>query len=178
MNFEISAELLDLRERTKRFIAEQVIPLENDVRETAHGPSEALRQDLVARARAAGLLTPHASVDMGGLGLSHVAKAVMFEEAGYSRLGPTALNIHAPDEGNIHLMELVADAGQKERWLRPQVQGLMTAPVPTPACSRPWPCAMAMTTSSTAASGSSPGLSMPATSSSWPAWKMVQPPCS
>jgi len=48
----------------------------------------------------AGLLTPHASREMGGLGLSHVEKAVVFEEAGYSTLGPTALNIHAPDEGN------------------------------------------------------------------------------
>jgi hypothetical protein len=42
------------------------------------------------------------------MGLSHVEKAVVFEEAGYSWLGPTALNIHAPDEGNIHLMEAVA----------------------------------------------------------------------
>ena len=60
---------------------------------------------------------------MGGLGLSHVAKAVVFEEAGYSRLGPTALNIHAPDEGNIHLLEAVASEAQKTRWLLPQVQG-------------------------------------------------------
>jgi acyl-CoA dehydrogenase len=59
----------------------------------------------------------------GGLGLSHVAKAAVFEEAGYSWLGPTALNIHAPDEGNIHLMEEVATRDQKERWLRPQVAG-------------------------------------------------------
>ena len=58
-------------------------------------------------------------------GLSHVQKAVVFEEAGYSWLGPTALNIHAPDEGNIHLMEEVATPDQKERWLRPQVQGLI-----------------------------------------------------
>ena len=71
----------------------------------------------------AGLLTPHASVEMGGLGLSHVEKAVVFEEAGYSRLGPTALNIHAPDEGNIHLLEAVVSEAHKERWLRPQVLG-------------------------------------------------------
>lgn len=51
-------------------------------------------------------------------------------------MGPTALNIHAPDEGNIHLMEAVATASQKERWLRPQVQGqirscfAMTEPSP------------------------------------------------
>jgi len=136
MNFELPPEIVELQERTRRFIAEQVIPLENDERQSSHGPSEALRQELVARARAAGLLTPHASREMGGLGLSHVAKAAVFEEAGYSWLGPTALNIHAPDEGNIHLMEVVASHAQKERWLRPQVEGrtrscfAMTEPSP------------------------------------------------
>lgn len=136
MDFELSADLVEWRDRTRQFIAEQVIPLENDVRQDSHGPSEALRRELVERARHAGLLTPHASVDMGGLGLSHVAKAIVFEEAGYSWLGPTALNIHAPDEGNIHLMEAVASDRQKERWLRPQVEGsirscfAMTEPAP------------------------------------------------
>ena len=136
MNFDLSPDLLDLQARTRRFIAEQVIPLENDDRQDHHGPQPALRRELVERARSAGLLTPHASTAMGGLGLSHLAKAVVFEEAGYSWLGPTALNIHAPDEGNIHLMEEVANAAQKERWLRPQVQGhtrscfAMTEPEP------------------------------------------------
>jgi acyl-CoA dehydrogenase len=136
MDFQLSPELLALRERVRRFIAEEIIPLETDPRAGAHGPSEDLRHDLVGRARAAGLLTPHASAAMGGLGLSHVAKSVVFEEAGYSWLGPTALNIHAPDEGNIHLMEEVATTAQKERWLRPQVEGrtrscfAMTEPAP------------------------------------------------
>lgn len=136
MNFELSAELLELQARTRRFIAEKIIPLERDVRQSAHGPDEALRQALVALARDEGLLTPHASIEMGGMGLSHMAKAVVFEEAGYSWLGPIALNVHAPDEGNIHLMEEVANAEQKARWLRPQVQGqtrscfAMTEPAP------------------------------------------------
>lgn len=123
MDFTLSKELIELRDKTREFIQTQVIPLENDPRQDGHGPHEELRQELVARAKVAGLLTPHASTEMGGMGLSHIAKAVMFEEAGYSWLGPTALNIHAPDEGNIHLMEEVASPAQKERWLRPQVQG-------------------------------------------------------
>jgi acyl-CoA dehydrogenase len=136
MEFQFSAEISELRDRTRRFITTHVIPLENDARQSAHGPSEDLRQELVGRARSVGLLTPHASTEMGGLGLSHIAKAVVFEEAGYSWLGPTAMNIHAPDEGNIHLMEVAANAEQKERWLRPQVQGhirscfAMTEPAP------------------------------------------------
>jgi len=136
MDFSLSPKLVELQQRTRAFIAEDVIPLENDARQTAHGPSEALRTELVERARRAGLLTPHASTELGGLGLSHVEKAIVFDEAGYSPLGPVALNIHAPDEGNIHLMEVVATPAQKERWLRPLVDGrirscfAMTEPAP------------------------------------------------
>jgi acyl-CoA dehydrogenase len=136
MDFSLTPAQLELQERTRRFIADKIIPLENDPRATSHGPTEELRAQLVGLAREAGLLTPHASIDMGGLGLSHTDKAIVFEEAGYSTLGPTAMNIHAPDEGNIHLMEMVATEEQKERWLRPQVQGLtrscfaMTEPHP------------------------------------------------
>jgi acyl-CoA dehydrogenase len=136
LNFEVPEHLKALQLRTRRFIAEEVIPLERDSRTTVHGPSESLRQELVEKARGAGLLTPHASVEAGGLGLSHLAKAIVFEEAGYSTLGPTALNIAAPDEGNIHLMEAVATASQKARWLRPQIEGkirscfCMTEPAP------------------------------------------------
>ncbi|TDU26749.1 acyl-CoA dehydrogenase [Panacagrimonas perspica] len=123
MDFTLSAELLDLQQRTRQFIADEVIPLENDPRQHAHGPEESLRDELVARARKAGLLTPHASAHYGCLALDHRAKAIVFEEAGYSPLGPIALNIHAPDEGNIHLMEEVCTDAQKERWLRPMVEG-------------------------------------------------------
>jgi acyl-CoA dehydrogenase len=136
MNFSIPKELLDLQQITRTFIAEQIIPFETDAGMTAHGPTEKLRQQLLAKSRSEGLLTPHASVEMGGLGLSHIAKAIVFEEAGYSPLGPVAMNIHAPDEGNIHLMEIVATDAQKDRWLRPLIQGkirscfAMTEPAP------------------------------------------------
>jgi len=136
MNFSLSPELLQLQQKVRTFIREQIIPYENDPRQDSHGPHEELRKELIEKARAAGLLTPHASKELGGLGLTHVEKAITFVEAGYSTLGPTAMNIHAPDEGNIHLMEVVANAEQKERWLKPLVQGkirscfAMTEPAP------------------------------------------------
>jgi acyl-CoA dehydrogenase len=136
MDFSLSPSQQDLQERTRRFIAEEVIPLENDPRQDHHGPHESLRDELVARAKRHGLLTPHASKEHGGLGLSHVDKAIVFEEAGYSPLGPVAMNIHAPDEGNVHLMEVVATSAQKARWLQPLVDGTvrscfcMTEPPP------------------------------------------------
>lgn len=116
MSVELPAELPQLQEKTRTFIRDKIITMERDPRQDAHSPHETLRRDLVTLAREAG-----ASKVMEGMGLSHIAKAVVFEEAGYSRLGPTALNIHA--QGDIHLMEEVATAAQKKRWLRPQVQG-------------------------------------------------------
>jgi acyl-CoA dehydrogenase len=136
MNFSLTPELIALQEQTRQFIHQTIIPMEGDPRETQHGPTSEFRQELIGLARKAGLLTPHASKKHGGLGLSHVEKAVVFEEAGYSRLGPIAMNIHAPDEGNIHLMEHVANAAQQKRWLIPQVEGklrscfAMTEPSP------------------------------------------------
>jgi alkylation response protein AidB-like acyl-CoA dehydrogenase len=119
IDFELPADLRDLQARIRAFIAAEIIPLERDARCTPHGPTEDLKQALNDKARAAGLLSPHVAREYGGLALSHVGRAVAFEEAGYSPLGPVALNVAAPDEGNMHLLEAVATPAQKERWLRP-----------------------------------------------------------
>ena len=119
IDFDLGADLQALQARIRTFIADDIIPLESDPRRTPHGPTEELRRELTAKARAAGLLSPHVSHEYGGLALSHVGRAIAFEEAGYSPLGPLALNVFAPDEGNMHLLEAVATPEQKERWLRP-----------------------------------------------------------
>ncbi len=136
MDFSIPPELAELRDRTAQFIRDRIVPLESDPRQTRHGPTDDFRRELNALAAAAGLLAPHVGSEWGGLGLSHVGKALVFEEAGYSLLGPLAMNISAPDEGNMHLLEAVATPEQKERWLRPLARGeirscfCMTEPAP------------------------------------------------
>ncbi len=136
MDFTIPDELVALRERTERFVSEEILPREADRRQTAHGPTEAFRQELVALARAKGLLSPHVGRAWGGLGLDHRGKAIVFEAAGYAPLATIAMNIFAPDEANMHLLEAVADARQKEEWLRPLASGMirscfmMTEPAP------------------------------------------------
>ncbi len=123
MNFDLSPELKALQRRTREFIAQEIIPFENDARCTPHGPTEDLRRELIARAKAAGLLSAHMPEPLGGLGLDHRGKAIVFEEAGYSPLGPVAMNIAAPDEGNMHLMDVVATPAQRQRWLEPLARG-------------------------------------------------------
>ena len=136
IDFEVPPELAGLQARIRRFIADEIIPLESDARRTRHGPSEELRRELIDKAREAGLLAPHVAKEYGGLALTHVGRAIAFEEAGYSPLGPVALNVFAPDEGNMHLLEAIATPAQKERWLRPLAAGAirscfcMTEPIP------------------------------------------------
>ena len=136
MDFSIPDDIAELRERTERFVRDEMIPRERDSRLTAHGPTEEFRRELVALGRRAGLLSPHVGTEWGGLGLDHRGKAVVFEAAGYSPLGPIAMNCFAPDEANMHLLEQVAEARQKEEWLRSLAAGdirscfMMTEPAP------------------------------------------------
>jgi acyl-CoA dehydrogenase len=123
IDFELPAELVVLRDRVEAFIADKIVPYENDPRQTAHGAPESLRRELVDLARQAQLLSPHAPKQYGGLGLDHRGMAVVFEAAGWSTLGPLALNIQAPDEGNVNLLNAIATPEQKARWLAPLVRG-------------------------------------------------------
>ena len=113
IDFSLSAELAELKARTEACVRDVVIPYEGDSREGAHGPSDGLKRELMDKARAAGLLSPHVGREFGGMGLDKRAMAVVFEAAGYSLLGPQALNCAAPDEGNMHLLEQVGTDEQK-----------------------------------------------------------------
>ena len=125
-----------LAAKVRAFVCEKVIPFEKDPRNGAHGPTDALRRELNALAREAGILSPQVPRAYGGLALTHQQRALVFEAAGYSPLGPIALHCAAPDEGNMHLLEQVGSEAQKERFLRPLAQAeqrscfAMTEPPP------------------------------------------------
>lgn len=131
----LAPEVAALAARTAAFVRDVVIPAEPRDR-SEHGLDEALRAELQAAARAAGLFAPQAPRELGGLGLDLRGQAAVFEAAGYSLLGPQALNCAAPDEGNMHLLDVVATPAQRERYLRPLAAGdtrscfAMTEPPP------------------------------------------------
>jgi acyl-CoA dehydrogenase len=107
--------------RVEAFVREVVAPYEQDPRRGAHGPSDALIDELRDKARAAGVLTPHILAD--GSHLSHRETAQVLRAAGLSPLGPQAVNVAAPDEGNMFLLGRAASAEQRTRFLAPLVAG-------------------------------------------------------
>jgi len=125
-------EQIPLARRVEAFVREKIAPYERDLRRGPHGPAKDLVTELRDLARAAGLLTPHILAD--GSHLSHRETAQVLRAAGLSPLGPVALNVAAPDEGNMYLLGRVASPEQQRRFLQPLIEGrtrsafLMTEP--------------------------------------------------
>ncbi|GAA2208163.1 acyl-CoA dehydrogenase family protein [Nonomuraea monospora] len=128
--------VVELAERTAAFVREVVVPEEERHDGVAARGGEAMRVRLQAAAKQAGVFAPHVAAEYGGQALDMRGRAAVFEEAGWSLFGPLALNVAAPDEGNMHLLEFVASRAQKERYLRPLALGeirscfAMTEPAP------------------------------------------------
>jgi acyl-CoA dehydrogenase len=112
----------EIAAKVERFVRETIVPYERDERWTAHGPSTEMQTEMRTLARAAGLVTPHVSAS--GKHYSHRDTALILRAAGLSPLGPVALNVAAPDEGNMFLLGKVASPGQKEQFLRPLLAGV------------------------------------------------------
>lgn len=123
IDFDIPADLAAQRDEIRAFVAGKIVPYERDPRLTRHGPNEELRTELVDLARKAGLLTFQAPRRFGGREPSHCEQAVLYEAAGWSTLGPVALNCAAPDEGNMFILAKIANEQQAEEFLVPVIDG-------------------------------------------------------
>lgn len=119
----MSERAQEIANRVESFVREIVAPYERDPRfETyGHGPPDELVRELRAKAREAGVLTPHILAD--GSHLDQRETALVLKASGLSPLGPLAVNTMAPDEGNMYLLGKVASAEQKERFLKPLHSG-------------------------------------------------------
>ena len=119
----VSPRAQEIAARVEAFVREVVIPYEKDPRIEVHGhgPPEDLVAELRAKARAAGVLTPHILPDGGHL--TQRETAVVLRRSGLSPLGPVACNTMAPDEGNMYLLGKVGTPEQKRRFLDPLVAG-------------------------------------------------------
>jgi len=111
----------EMGERVEAFVRNIVVPYENDPRRAAHGPTQELVEELRAKARAAGVMTPHILSD--GSHMTQLETAAVLKRSGLSPLGPIAVNTMAPDEGNMFLLGKVATPAQKAKYLDRLVSG-------------------------------------------------------
>ncbi|MHB0775672.1 acyl-CoA dehydrogenase family protein [Halomonas sp. WWR20] len=138
MDFTLSSEIDDYRQRIRTFVDRELLPLERlpeafDVHENL---DESRLASLRVKARREGLWALQMPKARGGQGLSIVGMAACYEEMNRSIFGPVVFNSAAPDDGNMIVLNKVASEAQKDRWLQPIVEGrvrsafAMTEPPP------------------------------------------------
>ncbi len=138
MDFALPPDTEDLRARTRTLVETAIIPLEADP--TAWDAHENIALDRLETLRdnvkAAGLWLPQLRPAHGGLGVSHVTQAILYEEMNRALFGPAAFNCAAPDDGTMMMLAKIATPAQQARWLAPVASGAvrsafaMTEPTP------------------------------------------------
>jgi acyl-CoA dehydrogenase len=129
VDFELSPTAQSLREQLLEFMTDRVYPAESVYERQLEQSGEPhfhppVMEELKAEAQRRGLwnlFLPH-ETEWGG-GLSNLDYAPLAEITGRSMIAPEAINCAAPDTGNMEVLTMFGTEGQKERWLRPLLDG-------------------------------------------------------
>ena len=128
MDFEPSKRCTEFKERLSAFLDEHIHPAEavyeRQLRESGdphHQP--AIMEELKLRAREAGLWNMFLPDEEYGAGLSNSDYAPLAEMLGRSPIASEACNCSAPDTGNMEVLHQFGTPEQKDRWLRPLLDG-------------------------------------------------------
>jgi acyl-CoA dehydrogenase len=128
MDFEPTARSRDFQERLTAFMEERVHPAEPIYQDqlaglgNLHGEPEVM-EELKEEARSRGLWNLFHPDPEYGPGLTYAEYAPLAEISGRSHIGPEAINCAAPDTGNMEVLSQFGTPEQKERWLRPLLDG-------------------------------------------------------
>ena len=138
MDFTLSAEIKDYRDKIRAFVDTHLIPIENDKSKLDEHEmiAEPVLLELRQLARSEKLWALQMPKSRGGCELSKVGMSVCYEEMARSPFGPVVFNAAAPDDGNMMILEKVLPEDMKSDWLQPIVDGesrssfAMTEPLP------------------------------------------------
>jgi alkylation response protein AidB-like acyl-CoA dehydrogenase len=123
MDFTVSEKLQTILDMMKEFVRKELIPMEY---EFATKGFKALLPEIEEKrnmVRQMELWAPLHPKEYGGMGLSLMENAMIFEALGGTPLGLYAFGCQAPDAGNIEILHKYGNEEQKETYLRPAVEG-------------------------------------------------------
>ncbi len=127
MEFEIRPEAQMVLDQVKRFIDEKIIPNEStfieQAKSTPDGEDTPLMKELRAEAKELGLWNLFLPDSEWGAGLTNNEYAAMCEYTGKSAPASRVFNCNAPDTGNMEILLEFGTDEQKEKWLRPLLEG-------------------------------------------------------
>jgi acyl-CoA dehydrogenase len=126
VKFEFGDKVKDLQRRLGAFMDEHIYPNEQrfhcEVESNRWMPTKVI-EELKSKARAAGLWNLFLPESERGAGLTNLDYAPLCEIMGRSHMAPEVFNCSAPDTGNMEVLERYGTPEQKERWLKPLLNG-------------------------------------------------------
>jgi len=123
MDFDTSEKMQIILKMIDEFVAKELLPLEKDFLADRMDRLLPALEEKRAMVRQMELWAPLHPAEYGGMGLSLVESALIFEALGRSPLGLYTFGCKAPDAGNIEILHKYATPEQRQRFLRPLVEG-------------------------------------------------------
>ncbi|APB38080.1 MULTISPECIES: acyl-CoA dehydrogenase [Heyndrickxia] len=129
MDFDYSPKVKALISKLERFMEENVYPGEKifeeqlNAQETRWAAVPPIMEELKAKAKQDGLWNLFLPDNEYGAGLSNLEYAPLCEIMGRSIIAPEVFNCNAPDTGNMEVLARYGSDEQKEKWLKPLLNG-------------------------------------------------------
>ncbi|MDP9575206.1 acyl-CoA dehydrogenase [Priestia megaterium] len=129
MYFSYSDKVVKLQKELTSFMEEHIYPNERLYEQQLNEqPSRwsavpPIMEELKEEAKQAGLWNLFLPESEYGAGLTNVEYAPLCEIMGRSIIGPEAFNCGAPDTGNMEVLVRYGTSEQKEKWLKPLLNG-------------------------------------------------------
>ena len=129
MDFEYSVKVKELQKKISDFMDEYIYPNEKkmyaEIDEGDRWQPVKLLEELKEIARSKGLWNLFLPESEYGFGLTNLEYAPLCEIMGRSPFAPEVFNCSAPDTGNMEVLTRYGSEEQKERWLKPLLEGKM-----------------------------------------------------
>ena len=123
MDFSLNDEQKMMIDTVRRFIAEELKPLENEVEDKGYLDNDKAHA-IHAKGKALGLYGLNMPAELGGGGLSNMDRILCEEQFGHT----TDILIRRAF-GNVYEPLLHCTGDQVERWLKPAIQGTRTCAI-------------------------------------------------
>ena len=127
MNFEFSNKVIELQNKLTNFMNENVYKneevFEDQLNKNGRWTIPPILEELKEKAKKEGLWNLFLPESDLGAGLKNIEYAPLCEIMGRSPIGAEIFNCSAPDTGNMEVFVRYGTDDQKEKWLRPLLNG-------------------------------------------------------
>ena len=127
MNFEFSNKVIELQNKLTNFMNENVYKneevFEDQLNKNGRWTIPPILEELKEKAKKEGLWNLFLPESELGAGLKNIEYAPLCEIMGRSPIGAEIFNCSAPDTGNMEVFVRYGTDNQKEKWLKPLLNG-------------------------------------------------------